>query len=59
MGPKFDNLSAQLQENFVEYVHAVGVRPEVALCVEFLSLNKEQRMYMRWLQRIKDTVREY
>jgi hypothetical protein len=26
------------------------VRPEIALCVEYLSWNKEQRMYMAWLQ---------
>ena len=34
----------------VEYLYAVGLRPELAVCVEYLSWNKEQRMYMAWLR---------
>ncbi len=34
----------------VEYLFACGIRPEIALCVEYLSWNKEQRMYMGWLR---------
>lgn len=34
----------------MEYLYASGVRPELALCVEYLSWNKEQRLYMAWLK---------
>jgi hypothetical protein len=34
----------------VEYLYSAGVRPEIGLCVEYLSWNKEQRMYMGWLR---------
>eukprot|EP00355_Strombidium_rassoulzadegani_P001031 CAMPEP_0168610728 /NCGR_PEP_ID=MMETSP0449_2-20121227/1949_1 /TAXON_ID=1082188 /ORGANISM="Strombidium rassoulzadegani, Strain ras09" /LENGTH=58 /DNA_ID=CAMNT_0008651067 /DNA_START=139 /DNA_END=315 /DNA_ORIENTATION=- len=28
----------------------MGIRPEVALFAEYLSINKEQRLYMGWLR---------
>lgn len=34
----------------IEYLYSAGVRPEIALVVEYLSWNKEQRMYMAWLR---------
>jgi hypothetical protein len=49
-GPRFTFLSENLQNAMVEYLYAVGLRPELAMCVEYLSWNKEQRMYMAWLR---------
>jgi len=49
-GPRFNFLSESLQNAMVEYLYAVGLRPELAMCVEYLSWNKEQRMYMAWLR---------
>lgn len=49
-GPKFPYLSESLQNSLIEYLYAVGVRPEIAMCVEYLSWNKEQRLYMAWLR---------
>lgn len=51
-GPKFGYLSENLQNNIVEYLYAVGLRPEVGMAIEYLSWNKEQRMYMAWLRDI-------
>jgi hypothetical protein len=34
----------------VEYMLEAGVRPEIGYCVEYLSWNKEQRLYMAWLR---------
>jgi hypothetical protein len=49
-GPRFTFLSENLQNAMVEYLYAVGLRPDLAMCVEYLSWNKEQRMYMAWLR---------
>lgn len=34
----------------IEYLYAMGLRPEIGLCIEYLSWNKEQRLYMAWLR---------
>lgn len=49
-GPNFMYLSEPLQRGIVEYLYSIGVRPEIGLCVEYLSWNKEQRLYMAWLR---------
>ena len=38
-----------MQNSIVEYLYEVGVHPEIGICVEYLSWNKEQRIYMSWL----------
>lgn len=49
-GPSFKNLSEPLQNSIVEIIYEAGVRPEIGLAVEYLSLSKEQRLYMAWLR---------
>ena len=49
-GPRFDFLSENLQNQMIEYLYSAGLRPEIGLCVEYLSWNKEQRLYMAWLR---------
>lgn len=49
-GPRFDFLSENLQNQMIEYLYSSGLRPEIGLCVEYLSWNKEQRLYMAWLR---------
>lgn len=34
-------LSEPLQSNLVQYMYEVGVHPDLALCLEYLSWNKE------------------
>ena len=36
----------------MQYLYEAGVHPELAICVEYLSWNKEQRGYMRWLSKM-------
>ena len=48
-GPKFDQLSEPVQNSLVQYLYERGVHPEIAICIEYLSWNKEQRIYMSWL----------
>ncbi|CDW79904.1 mitochondrial glycoprotein [Stylonychia lemnae] len=47
---KYKYLSENVQVNLTEFFYAIGLRPEIGLCVEYLSWNKEQRLYMRWLK---------
>lgn len=41
-----------MQKNLVEYLFSLGIRPEIGICVEYLSWNREQRLYMSWLRDI-------
>ncbi|CAI2361522.1 unnamed protein product [Moneuplotes crassus] len=50
----YDNLSTKLQKAFVEYLYSVGLPPDVGLVAEFMSINKEQRMYMNWLKSLHE-----
>lgn len=50
----FDQLSTRLQKRFIEYLYSMGVPPDIGLIVEFMSINKEQRMYMNWLKVLQD-----
>ena len=34
----------------MRYIFSAGIRPEVGLCVEYLSWNKDQRLYMGWMR---------
>jgi hypothetical protein len=49
-GPIFSQLSETLQSRTTEYLYEVGVHPEIALAVEYMSWNKDQRLYMGWLR---------
>ena len=49
-GPTFTNLSEPVQNTMLEYLYECGLRPEIGIAVEYLSWNKEQRLYMAWLR---------
>ncbi|KAL4464776.1 hypothetical protein ABPG74_011337 [Tetrahymena malaccensis] len=51
-GPDFHNLDERLQTALVEYLKSVGVNEDVAAFIEHYSLDKEQRLYMRWLKNV-------
>jgi hypothetical protein len=48
--PEWSFLSENLQAALVEYLFSLGIRPEIGVCIEYLSWNKEQRLYMGWLR---------
>lgn len=52
-GPDFNTLDERLQTSLVEYLKAVGVNEEVAAFIEHVSLDKEQRLYMKWLKDVQ------
>ena len=51
-GPEWRFLSEPLQAALTEYLYAVGLRPEIALAVEYLSWNSEHRLYLSWMRRV-------
>ncbi|KAM3136646.1 hypothetical protein pb186bvf_011282 [Paramecium bursaria] len=52
-GPEFSTLDERLQQNLLEYLKNFGVNEELAAFIEHYSLDKEQRLYMRWLEQLK------
>ena len=48
-GARYMYLSEPLQSSLVQYMYEVGVHPDLALCLEYLSWSKEQRTYMTWI----------
>ena len=53
-GPNFRNISEPVQNTLLEFLYEAGIRPELGLAVEYLSWNKEQRMYMKWLKELHE-----
>ncbi len=43
-----------MQSAILAYVEELGVLAEVGLCVEYLGVNKEQRLYMRWVEEMSE-----
>lgn len=55
-GPEFEGLDEELQRAFLEYLKSLGVDEDLATFVESYSLDKEQRLYMDWLHKVKEFV---
>ena len=55
-GPDFTTLDERIQTSISEYLEGYGVNEHLAAFVECMSLDKDQRLYMRWLSKIKDFV---
>lgn len=51
-GPKWMYLNENIQGDIMRFLFTAGIRPELGLCVEYLSWNKEQRLYMGWMRDI-------
>lgn len=55
-GPDFEGLDEKLQKAFLEYLKCEGVDEDLATFVETYSLDKEQRLYVDWLGKVKDFI---
>ena len=56
IGPDFATLDERIQTALVEYIEGYGIDSNLAAFVECMSLDKDQRLYMQWLQRLKKFV---
>lgn len=56
MGPSFENLDEKVQQSFVEYLESLGISDKLLAYIECSSIDKEQKMYMNWLNDIKEFI---
>lgn len=57
-GPDFSTLDERIQSSMTEYLEGFGVNEQLCSFVECMSLDKDQRLYMRWLTQVKDFIQE-
>jgi complement component 1 Q subcomponent-binding protein len=55
-GPDFTTLDERIQSSLTEYLEGFGVNEHLAAFVECMSLDKDQRLYMKWLQDVKNFI---
>ena len=55
-GPDFTTLDERIQTSMTEYLEGYGVNEHLAAFVEVMSLDKDQRLYMRWLNSLKGFI---
>jgi complement component 1 Q subcomponent-binding protein, mitochondrial len=53
-GPEFSTLDERIQSSLTEYLECFGVNEHLCAFVECMSLDKDQRLYMNWLNQLKD-----
>lgn len=56
IGPDFTTLDDKLQQSLFDYLKSFGINEEVAEFIEHVSLDKEQRLYMKWLKDVKNFI---
>jgi len=55
-GPDFTTLDERIQTSLTEYLEGYGINEHLAAFVECMSLDKDQRLYMRWLGSVKEFI---
>ena len=55
-GPDFTTLDERIQTSLTEYLEGYGINEHLAAFVECMSLDKDQRLYMKWLDGVRDFV---
>lgn len=45
-------LNENIQGDIMRFLFVSGIRPELGVCIEYLSWNKDQRLYMGWMRDI-------
>ncbi len=56
IGPTFENLDEKVQQSFVEYLESLGISDKLLAFIECSSIDKEQKMYINWLNEVKEFV---
>jgi hypothetical protein len=56
-GPDFTTLDERIQTSMTEYLEGYGINEHLAAFVECMSLDKDQRLYMRWLSSLKSFIK--
>ena len=56
IGPDFTTLDERIQQSLMDYFDGYGIDEQLAAFVECMSLDKDQRMYMKWLSSVKNFI---
>ncbi|OMJ74165.1 hypothetical protein SteCoe_26987 [Stentor coeruleus] len=56
-GPDFSTLDEKLQTAFVEFLKTHGINEDMAVFIETYSVDKEHRLYMDWIDKVKDFIK--
>lgn len=56
-GPEFVTLDEGVQQALMELLSAHGVNEDLAQIIERAALDKEQRLYMRWLGQVREFLK--
>eukprot|EP01022_Parablepharisma_sp_SALTPOND_P000087 TRINITY_DN1003_c0_g1_i1.p8 TRINITY_DN1003_c0_g1~~TRINITY_DN1003_c0_g1_i1.p8 ORF type:complete len:261 (-),score=43.67 TRINITY_DN1003_c0_g1_i1:2684-3466(-) len=54
LGPSFDNLDEKVQQSFMDYLESLGITDRLLAYIECSAMDKEQRLYMKWLNEVKN-----
>ena len=57
LGPDFSSLPDDLQITLSQYLIDNGIDQQAVAFVEVMSLDKEQRLYLKWLQDVQSFVK--
>jgi len=55
-GPEFEDLDDKLQEGLDEFLAELGIGDDVIDFVDAKAVDKDQQLYMGWLQNLKRAV---
>lgn len=59
LGPCFHNIGENMQAGFVDWLNDIGANGEVLSCVPDLYLEKEQKLYMKWLTEVQRLLSKF
>lgn len=55
-GPDFSKLNTTLQEDFLKYLESFGISEKLCNYMEISSMDKEEKLYQKWLDDIKNFI---
>src|SRR5690349_15937777 len=51
-GPEFNSLDERVQAEFTEFLSSLGVNEDLGSFMQVLSVDKDQRLYLKWLKSV-------
>jgi complement component 1 Q subcomponent-binding protein len=54
VGPDFETLDERLQTELRTYLENLGINDELASFIDVISVDKDQRLYSKWLNDVKN-----
>ncbi|XP_055388861.1 uncharacterized protein LOC129617841 [Condylostylus longicornis] len=57
-GPEFEDLDDHLQSGIDEWLSSLGINEELCDFIDAMAVDKEQREYMRWIEKVAEIVQQ-